>query len=226
MKRCSFFLVLLTLASPLGLRVHGQNPNAAAAIADRQDAEDRYKRLNAAVEDMLMAQATQQKRIAALEDELRALRMENARGTAQFATKADVQRFDDELRRLAKTIQEIDKKREADKRLILETIEELKKLIKSAAAAPIIKPPPPPPPPSPTASETATPEPPKDQKGFEHVVQSGETLLAIIGAYNTALKEKGVKGRITLNAVLQANPGLKAERMRIGQKIFMPEPAQ
>lgn len=176
-----------------------------------------------------MAQATQQKRIAVLEDELRnelrTLRMESARGTAQFATKADVQRFDDELRRLAKTIQEIDKKREADKRLILETIEELKKLIKTAAAAPIIKPPPPPPP-SPTASETATPEPPKDQKGFEHVVQNGETLLAIIGAYNAALKEKGVKGRITLNAVLQANPGLKAERMRIGQKIFIPEPAQ
>ncbi len=222
MKRLFFLVVLLTLASPMELRVHGQN--TAAAIADRQEAEERYKRLNSAVEDMLMAQAGQQKRIAALEDELRTLRMESARGTAQFATKTDLQRFDEELRRLAKTIQEIDKKREADKRLILETIEELKKLIKSAAAAPIIKPPPPPPPSA--ASETPAPEPPKDLKGFEHVVQNGETLLAIIGAYNAKLKEKGVKGKITLNAVLQANPGLKAERMRIGQKIFMPEPAQ
>lgn len=222
-------MVLLTLASPLGLCVHGQNLSPAVVAArqaeDRKDAEERYRRLNAAVEEMVVAQAAHQKRAAALEEELRSLRLENARGGAQYATKADQQRVNEELLRLAKTIQEIDRKREADKRLILETIEDLKKLIKTAAAAPpvVVKPPPSLPTPPPTPEIT---EPVKDQKGFEHIVQKGEYLSAIIAAYNAKLKEKGAKGKVTLKAVLQANPDLKPERMHIGQKIFIPDPGQ
>jgi LysM repeat protein len=58
------------------------------------------------------------------------------------------------------------------------------------------------------------------EKGFEHEVKSGQTLSAIIQAY----RDQGVK--VTLKQVLDANPTLKPERMKAGQKIFIPAPTQ
>ena len=40
----------------------------------------------------------------------------------------------------------------------------------------------------------------------------------IIAAY----KEKGIK--ITVDQILKANPGLKADKLRVGQKIWIPSP--
>ena len=51
------------------------------------------------------------------------------------------------------------------------------------------------------------------------MIQSGDTLDAIVQAY----KEKNIK--VTVAQILKANPGLKAERLRVGQKIFIPAPA-
>ena len=59
----------------------------------------------------------------------------------------------------------------------------------------------------------ATPE-----KGFEHAVASGDTLSTIAQAY----KEKGIK--VTVDQILKANPGLVPEKMKVGQKIFIPAP--
>jgi hypothetical protein len=39
-----------------------------------------------------------------------------------------------------------------------------------------------------------------------------------------AYRDKGYK--ITLSQVLAANPGLKAENMKVGQKIIIPAPPQ
>ena len=52
--------------------------------------------------------------------------------------------------------------------------------------------------------------------GHEHVVQAGETLSSIVHAYAA----RGVS--VTLDDVLKANPGLRPERLRVGQKIFIP----
>jgi hypothetical protein len=49
-------------------------------------------------------------------------------------------------------------------------------------------------------------------------VQSGDTLSAIIAAY----KEKGIK--VTEKEIKAANPNLVPEKMRVGQKIWIPAP--
>ena len=67
---------------------------------------------------------------------------------------------------------------------------------------------------------TETPEKPVSagggEKGFEHVIQSGDTISTIALAY----REKGIK--ITSDQILKANPGLKANSLKVGQKIFIP----
>ena len=53
-----------------------------------------------------------------------------------------------------------------------------------------------------------------------YTVQDGNTLAEIVKAY----RDKGVK--VTVQQVLDANPGLKATNMKVGQKIFIPKPKQ
>jgi len=48
--------------------------------------------------------------------------------------------------------------------------------------------------------------------GFEHVVRQGETLSTIAKAYN-----------VTTKAIIQANKIKDANRLSIGQKLFIPE---
>jgi hypothetical protein len=55
-------------------------------------------------------------------------------------------------------------------------------------------------------------------------VLDGETISAIITAYNAKLKSQGAKKRITLKSVLDANPNLNPRTMRIGQTLFIPDP--
>ena len=106
-----------------------------------------------------------------------------------------------------KTIREVDRKRSADKELILK---EMKSLVRNIPKSrPNTKPP------APT---------PRSQKGFEHSVQSGETISAIIAAYNDVLKSQGAKKRITLKSVLDANPKLNPRSIQIGQILFIPDP--
>ena len=45
-------------------------------------------------------------------------------------------------------------------------------------------------------------------------------LLAIAKAY----RAQGIK--VTTDQILKANPGLDAKNMKVGQKIFIPAPAQ
>ena len=127
MKRVSIFLIAcLLFVTPA---VRGQDATAAAAQAEREAAEERYKRLNSAVEDLLAAQTEQQKRLATLAKELESLREQQTRPNTSYASQED-------LKRLAEKIQEIDKKREADKKLILKEIGKLGKNLLAPATRP------------------------------------------------------------------------------------------
>ncbi len=198
MKLFIFLLAGALVAGALPGRLSAQDSANAAAQAERQETEERYKRLNAAVEDLLAAQAVQQKRLAALADEIRGLREDNAKATGNLASR-------DELRSLAEKVQELDKLREADKKLILD---EIKKLAKAPAAS-VSEPRKP--------VEVSTPLP---DKGHEYTIQSGDTLSTIVADY----RKNGVK--TTVDLVRKANPKLDENRLKVGQKIFIPAPKE
>lgn len=169
------------------------------------EVHDRLQRLGGLVDDLLASQAVLQKRLAALTDELQAVREENARIGDKFGDRFATR---DEVRRLAESIREMDRKREDDKRLILE---ELKKL----AQTPVVVPP---------SRETPRPAAPKDPvpegptKGYKYIIKSGDTLSAIAQAY----AQSGVK--VTADDIQKANPTIKPQRLPVGKEIFIPDP--
>ncbi len=173
-----------------------------SAMAQRPSLDTRalredYSRLQSQLADLLEAHNALKSELTKLRSEVRLLR-------AKTSTKDPAAATRDDLEGLAKSIREIDRKRLQDKDLILK---EMKALLRSAPAG--IKPPP-------VIS--------KSQKGFDHTIEAGETISAIIAAYNAQLKNQGVKKRITLKTVLDANPNLNPRVMRIGQVLFIPDP--
>lgn len=173
-----------------------------SGFAFQQEMEERYERLRIRAEETQAAQVLLQKRLAALADEVQSLRQQLDRGNPDFATK-------EELRRLAESIREIDRKREEDKKLILD---ELRKLAATPApAAPPTKRKDPPPGADPGSS--AGP-----RKGYEYEVKQGDTIGAIVSAY----QQSGVK--VTVQQVLKANPNLNPNRLPVGKKVFIPDP--
>jgi hypothetical protein len=185
--------------------------------ARAQDAAlmEQAQKLIGKVADLSETVELQQKRITQLDTELRAVREEQNKPRPDAVSR-------EELRDLAGKVKEIDEKRAADKDLILKEISKL-------ASAPVVIPQSTVRPHSktkPVVDETPAdtkPTPPAaNYEGFEHEVKSGETLLAIIKAYN---KDKGLKN--TLASVLKhpLNSKIK-EKVLVGQKVFIPAPAK
>ena len=164
---------------------------------DTRALREDYSRLQSQLADLLEAHNALKIQFSKLLSEVRLLR-------AETSTKDPSTAIRDDLEGLAKSIREIDRKRLQDKDLILK---EMKTLLRSTPAR--------------TKPPTVTSQ---SQKGFDHTVEAGETISAIIEAYNTQLKSKGVKKRITLKTVLDANPKLNPRTMRIGQVLFIPDP--
>jgi len=191
-------VLFLLIASVLG----------AGPVLRAQDAatEERLNQLSGKIEDLIAGQETQRKRIAELGREIESLREQQAKPNGSYASQED-------LKRLAEADKEVDRKRGEDNE---KTRTELLKLGKTLA---------PPLPPRQKRADTAANDPPagdskpaKAEKGFEHVVQSGDTLLAIVKAY----REKNIK--VTQDQILKANPGLVPEKLKVGQKIWIPAP--
>jgi LysM repeat protein len=172
-----------------------------------QDAatQERLDKLSGRIEDLTAAQEALKKQISDLSRELEGVREQSGKPNTSYARQED-------LSRLAEAIKEVDRKRMDDAERIHTELLNLRKVLEA------------PPPQSKKSSVTA----PRDtsvtsnastpEKGFEYVVKSGDTLDAIALAY----KEKNIK--VTVAQILKANPGLKAERLRARQKIFIPAP--
>ena len=176
-----------------------------ATVLRAQDAavEERLNKLSGHIEDLLGAIAKQDKRLSALEKELEGVREQAAKPSGNYASQ-------EELRKLAEKLQEIDRSRVADNEKVLREIQKL-------AKAPVV------------GSKLPRQSKPVDEtpkaggnsggaaeKGFDYVIASGDTLSTIAQAY----REKGVK--ITSEQILKANPGLKEKSLKVGQKIFIP----
>ena len=199
-------ILLLSAACWLG-GISGLSAQDAAAMAERQVAEERYQKLAGRVDDLIESREVQRKQLAAMADEIRSLREELGKPKPDSVGR-------DELKQLAEQVKEVDEKRAADKELILK---EISKLGKVSAAAHADPPPPKRKQPDPAPDAGAD----KEYEGFEHVIKSGDTLHAIVKAYG----EQGVK--LTVDQILKhpLNKKVDPDKLRVGQKIFIPAPA-
>jgi hypothetical protein len=204
----SVLAICLTAASLVSLPLaHGDD-------LERKENEERFNRLSGRLDDLEDAYKAQNKRMGTMAEDvntvLRSMREEQNKMSTTFVTH-------DDLKKVYEKLQEIDQKREADKKLILDEIKELQKLI---AKTPVPAPPP--------AVTHDAPEP-KDDKAegpreyFPYTVAENDNLTAIIAAYNKKFKEDG-KGTITFAQVKKANPGLNPDRLIVGRKIKIPAP--
>ena len=191
MKQISLLIAVLTLCAASDLRA--------------QDAatEERLRKLNGYVEELLADKARQQKQISELRREVENLREQLSKPSGNYASQED-------LRELARKLQEVDRKRMEDDEKIVKQIEELGKTI--------LRPPSSGKPKSTPPSDNSGPGAAAADKGYEYEIQSGDTLSVIVQAY----REKGIK--VSIDQILKANPGLVPEKMKVGQKIFIPAP--
>jgi LysM repeat protein len=189
------FFLLVTLALCTAPAVRAQD----AATQERLD------KLSGRIEDLTAAQEALKKQISELSRELESVREQSAKPSASYARQED-------LNLLAEKIKEVDRKRMDDAEKVRTELLKLRNALERPLAPPK-KASVTPPKDTPVTTNPTTPE-----KGFEYVIKSGDTLDAIVLAY----KEKNIK--VTAAQILKANPGLKAERLRVGQKIFIPAP--
>jgi septal ring factor EnvC (AmiA/AmiB activator)/phage tail protein X len=163
--------------------------------------EERVKQLIGKVENLEEANAGLKRQVDSLVKELSTLREQ------QQSHPATPPASNEDLRELARKVQEIEEKRKADRAFLEKEFDRLARLASKPSTVT---------PPSVRNTERTT-DLPKD--ALEHTVASGDTLLAIALAYS---KETGRK--ITTDMILKANPGLVPERMTTGKKILIPVP--
>jgi LysM repeat protein len=195
MRKISLWLFILTFTV---CAAHGQD------AATQQQIDKLYGQ----IQDLLEAQAAQTKRIDALEKDISDLRDKLNQPAANDSASAD------DLKKLAAQVQEIDKKRQDDNEQILKAIE---KLGKAGGGSTGHKP-------VPAVSATTstdnstTPSTSGPQKGYDYTIAANDTVSAIAKAY----RAQGVK--VTSAQILAANPGLNANSLIVGKKIFIPDP--
>lgn len=175
------------------------------AIAGRgQDAaiEERLNKLDGKLQDLLESKDALQKQIDGLNRQIGELRDQQSKPSDNYATR-------DDLRKLADSIE---KNRREDTEKISQTLDELRKSLIASASAPRPRPPVVQDNPH-TRRQAGHPE-----KGFEYVIKSGDSLSAIAKTY------RDNKIKVSVEDILKANPGLKAERLIVGKTIFIPAP--
>ncbi len=191
--------------------------NTAAAIAAKEDAEDRYKRLVADLQEVQADNQAMHSEITSLKQEIQNLRDAQSHGP-------DISGIQDDLKKLAQAIQEVDKKRLEDKDAIAEQINAAVRKLESSLGGNA------PPPTIPTphtgpqdSGKSGGTESPAVENGYSYTIQSGDTLGAVVAAYNKNYKSQGLK-TITLRQAMEANPHVNWGRLKVGQKIIIPRP--
>lgn len=180
---------------------------AAPTLLPAQDAatEERLDKLSAQIDVLTEAKEEQNKKIEDLEGQIRDLQNQVSKPTGNYASA-------DDLKQLADAVKEIDRKRQEDNEHVVQELQSLSKSLTSNASSRRS-----------SAGSTDVPtmsEPRGPEEGFYYTVQEGNTLALIAKAY----RDKGIK--VTTTQILAANPGLKANSLRVGQKIFIPKPKQ
>jgi septal ring factor EnvC (AmiA/AmiB activator) len=195
MKKISIWILMLVFA---------------ASLAQAQDAatQQQLDKLSGQIQDLLEAQARQNQRLDAVEKQISEL------GDKVNApvVKEDYANRDD-LKKLAEQVQEIDRKRQDDRELIIKQIENLSKVATTVPTTTVHHSSPPK-----TSEDTTATAPTVPQKGYEHEIKQGDTLGLIIKAY----REQGVK--VKKSQIIAANPNINPDVLIPGKKLFIPDP--
>ena len=201
MKR-HLFSALVILVIGTGLPAVGQS--SATQLAAWQDMQADIKRLNAHLEDLLAANEALQRQLSQLKEEVRALDDRLTKVESRTSASADKAA----LKKLADAIEEVDRKRMADNKKVLEALAKLEKVFRkqlatvSRSTAPVKL--------VPRSSASGA------RKGYEYTIKAGDTLSRLV----TTLRKNGFK--ISMQEVMDANPGVNWNRLQVGQKIFIP----
>jgi len=189
MRRALFFAVLLVC--PVAF-----TQDSATALAEREEARERYKRMSAKIEDLENTIQTYNQQFQKMEAEIQRLRNDLARvqGSRDSSANAD----------LIEQIRAVDRARIADQKNIAERFAELRRELTGTLSKP-------------PKSSSPPPTPQISEKGFEYSIREGDTLSKLVPALN----KQGVK--VTQKQIEQANPKVNWNSLKIGQKIFIPE---
>ncbi len=184
-----------------------------ASVARAQDTatQQQIDKLSGQIQDLLDAQALQDKHISLLEKKINDLQDK----LNKPAITPDTASADD-LKKLATQVQDLAKKQQSDNDLILKEIEKLGKGGSGSASSRHSSANAETPSTSTTTGSTTTAGTP--QNGYEYPIANGDTIEAIARAY----RARGVK--VTSEQILAANPGLNPNKMIVGKKIFIPDP--
>jgi LysM repeat protein len=189
------FILLATLALCAAPAVRAQD----AATQERLD------KLAGRIEDLTAAQEALKKQISELNRELEGVREQSGKPNTSYARQED-------LKPIWDAIKDVDRKRVDDAEKIHNELLKLRNGLEKSLT------PPAPRTPSVPKDKHASEKPAGDEKVYPYTIRSGDTLSAIVQAY----KEQNIK--VTASQILKANPGLKAERLIVGTKIFIPAP--
>ena len=198
-----------------------QTGESSEAIAIRQQLQQNMITLNARVEELEASNQSLRAKVDDLRRELQQVR-EEAR---KLGDRSSIQ---EQIRKLADSVKEVDAKRRADNEKVLG---ELAKLGKQISDTPVAPPPSRPIPVSNLRGDSTssggdkTSRPTSDkvdkgvERGIEYVIKSGDTLSGIV----LACRAKEIK--VTQRGLKEANPDIANwDRLRTGQKIFIPVP--
>jgi len=223
MKRLLGYLLLgaALVAAPGG---RAQNTTSDAL---RQEWEDRLRRLERDLEAVKEANESLRRKLTELQRSTDTISEAATKSTSTTKNILQTTASKEELHQLRDALKESEHRREADKKLFLEKFDELRRLVASAPPAPVFNPVPkakerPEPSiagPSPRPSAGAV-----SDKGVYHTVEKNQTALEILKAYNDDLKAKGRAGKIALAQLQAASSGANLDRLRTGQKLFIPIP--
>jgi len=197
--------LLLVISS--SSRAAAQVSYGAQQYAEQQQAEERWRKLSSKVDELEQTQEVLRKRITTLEEENRDLRSEVLKNSGAGVSPEEFQRV---IKQLTDKLKELDDKRVADNKAIIEQVRQSIKDMKPGVATA---------PPNRTPSVPDPSDPlPGTQEGYTHVMREGQTISGVVQAF----RAQGVN--TSIKAILDANPKINPNRLRPGTEIFIPKP--
>jgi hypothetical protein len=214
----------------LGISIFAQDAaSRAAAIAAQQEAAERDRLINSAIQDLQRTVARQQSDINDLKNRNESLVRQMNDMNAKFREALGSTVTQKQLEKLVESLKEVDRNRLSDRNLFIEQIKQIKDIASRPAPAPII------------ITNTVTRVEPRIEKEkekekedepvltnpngyYSYTVKPKDNLSAIVAAYNAEFKKDG-KATITIDQVKKANPKINPNNIPVGKTLQIPIPS-